>query len=49
MTKDVTSTLQDVEKKLTDDWVMSSVKGAFKTKVWVNNLSVIGVVEMVDH
>ena len=29
MTKaDVTSTLQDVEKKLTDDWVMSSVKGA---------------------
>ena len=29
MTKaDVTSTLQDVEKKLNDDWVMSSVKGA---------------------
>jgi hypothetical protein len=29
MTKaDVTSTLQDVEKKLTDDWVLSSVKGA---------------------
>ena len=24
----VTSTLQDIEKKLTDDWVMSSVKGA---------------------
>lgn len=29
MTKSfVTSSLQDVEKKLTDDWVMSSVKGA---------------------
>ena len=25
---DVTSTLQDVEKKLTDDWITSSVKGA---------------------
>ena len=29
MTKaDVTSTLQDVEKKLTDDWITSSIKGA---------------------
>lgn len=25
---DVTSTLQDVEKKLTDDWITSSIKGA---------------------